>query len=316
MGFLQNATKGRNDLVLYLLGFVLIGLGYFLGSTPLSIAAFFAIRKHGLGIDVLEKFEETLDFSLLHMDSNIGLILMIMLFVFTLAFLFIALKIHKKKILDIITSRPTIDYNRILFSLGIWLLFGAVLELFLYLLIPDNYILTFELKKFLPLLLIGIFLLPIQTTTEELVFRGYMLQGLSLIIKQKWVIILITAILFSMVHSANPEIEKFGFWTMQLYYVGAGVLLALITILDEGLELAIGIHAATNFYGAVLVGYSGGVLQTDSIWKTVILNPWFMIVIFYISSIVFYMICSKKYNWKPLKSIFEPIISENEYTSI
>jgi hypothetical protein len=199
----------------------------------------------------------------------------------------------------------------VLFSFGVWLALGILLELTLYLLIPDNYILTFQLKKFIPLLLIGLFLLPIQTTTEELVFRGYLMQGLSNVIKHKWAVILITSLLFSAIHSANPEIEKFGFWTMQLYYLGAGLFLGLITVLDEGLELAIGVHAATNFYGAVIVGYSGGVLQTDSIWKTVVMNPWFMIVIFYISCIVFYLICSKKYNWKPLKTIFEPLSNEN-----
>ena len=52
------------------------------------------------------------------------------------------------------------------------------------------------------------------------------------------------------------------------YYFISAVFLGFITVVDQGLEQAIGIHAATNIYGAVIVGYQGAILQTDCLWMT------------------------------------------------
>jgi membrane protease YdiL (CAAX protease family) len=303
MNFLRNALKGRNDLYLYVIGVIIVIVAYFLGTMPILATAIFQVRKHGLMPSVVDEFSRTSDFSLIKVDSNVGLLLMILIFIITFLGLLLIFKIHGKRLFDMVTSRSSIDFKRIFFGIGFWMILGIVLELVAYLMTPENYVYTFDLKKFIPLFFICIFLLPIQTSTEELLFRSYLLQGLSLIIKQKWIIILITAVLFSAVHSANPEIKEFGFWTMQWYYIGAGVFLALITIWDDGLELALGVHAATNIYGALLVSYSGGVLQTDSVFKTVIMTPWFMIAIFYVAAIVFILVCYRKYNWKPLKEV-------------
>ncbi len=305
MSFLKNAFKGENSIVYYLLGMTIIIVGYFLGSFPLTLAAFYQVNEYKLEPEAVNRFEETLDFSIIHMSNNLGLVLMIMIFVFTLLAFLLVLKIHKKSLKDTITGRLRVDYSRILFGFGFWIILGIIFEFVSWLIFPENYSLTFSLSSFIPLFFICILLLPIQTTTEELVFRGYLLQGLSLIIQQRWIIILITAVLFSMVHSMNPEIEKFGFWTMQLYYVGAGVFLALITLWDDGMELALGVHAATNIFGAMIVSYSGGVLQTDAIWKTSVLTPWFMIIIFYLCTIIFIVVCRKKYNWKPISQLLK-----------
>jgi hypothetical protein len=91
--------------------------------------------------------------------------------------------------------------------------------------------------------------------------------------------------------------------------MSAGLLLGIIVIMDDGLELALGVHAATNIYGVTLVSYEGSVLQTDTLFKTTELNPWLMNLFFIIMAIIFYVISSRKYKWKNPSYILEPLNS-------
>jgi len=100
---------------------------------------------------------------------------------------------------------------------------------------------------------------------------------------------------------------------MQLYYIIAGLFLALITVLDDGLELALGVHAATNIAGATLFTYKGSVLQTDSLFITEEIKPWLMTLSFVVGSIIFIYICTKKYNWSNINSVMQsPIIAQDD----
>jgi len=94
---------------------------------------------------------------------------------------------------------------------------------------------------------------------------------------------------------------------MMFYYIGAGVFLGLITIWDDRLELALGVHAATNFLGAVFMGYTGAAIQTESLFKTDALNVVQMVIAFYIGAIIFTLICKRKYGWSknPISNIKE-----------
>ncbi|MBC7883990.1 MAG: CPBP family intramembrane metalloprotease, partial [Saprospiraceae bacterium] len=140
--------------------------------------------------------------------------------------------------------------------------------------------------------------------------RGYIMQGIAFFSKNKWLSILLSSIIFGMVHGTNPEVAKYGFWTMQFYYILAGVFLALITVLDDGLELALGVHAATNIFGATLFTYEGSVLQTDSLFIISEINPWQLIVAFVVACTFFIFICFRKFHWPSLSSLFLPLEKE------
>ena len=308
--FLKQAAKGENRILFYLITIVSIPIGYFIGSLPIDIALRWAVNKYDdISVTAIDEFYGgNPDFSLFHIHKNIGLILMIGIFVGVLVALFLSMKfLHKRSFKSLITPYKKIDWNKILFGFSLWLLFSFFFEGILYLIEPSNYSFSFDLKSFLPLLFIGLFILPIQTTAEELVFRGYLLQGISHYYKAPWLALLITSVLFGLIHSANPEIAKYGALPMQLYYMGAGLFLGLITIFDDSLELAIGIHAATNFFGAVVVTYEGSVLQTDTLLKTSDINPWLALVIFSLAAVIFMLICAKKYRWKDINSLFKKL---------
>lgn len=312
--FFKKATTGRNDFIWYVLGVLAVVAGYILGQLPLLMVQLYKVSndKSITSADVVE-FYETMDFSLINMNVNFGFILMIVLFIFAMLALMLAVKyFHKRPFKYLITPKREINYKKILFGFGFWFVLALVFEGVVALIYPESYYLNFKPISWFILLLISLFLLPIQTSLEELFIRGYLMPAIALIAKNKWIPLMLTSILFGLIHSMNPEVEKFGFWTMQMYYVGAGLFLGLITILDDSLELALGVHAATNVFGAAFFSYDGSVLQTDSIVKASSINPYLMIVTFLVSAVIFMFVCNKKYKWNGLSRLFLPIGSEEE----
>jgi len=165
---------------------------------------------------------------------------------------------------------PTgIDWIRILKSAGLWFACSAFVEFCTFLLFPDKYILTLNLGDFLPCLLLGLCLIPLQTSLEELWFRGHLLQGIG-----SWNIwggVIITSVIFGLLHGANEELETIGPIAL-VYYVGVGVAFALITLKDNTLELPLGMHAANNIYAFLFVGYPSSSVPSATIWAINELN--------------------------------------------
>ena len=63
---------------------------------------------------------------------------------------------------------------------------------------------------------------------------------------------------------SNREIDKLG-TELIWYYIGTGLFLGIITLMDDGIELALGFHAANNLVTAILVTASWTAFQTESI---------------------------------------------------
>jgi len=307
--FFKSATSGDNFWVYYPLTILAVIFGYGIGQVPLVIVEVLQVRNNpDITVKMVEEFEETMDFSLIGLSSNVGLILMITIFIATtLAFMLAIKHLHKLPFKRVITPRSKIDFNKILFGFGLWFVMAFVFEAVLMMIYPDQYYFNFRPWSWVFLLLICLLLLPIQTSLEELVIRGYVMPGISLLTNNKWVPLVISSLLFGAMHASNPEVAKFGFWTMQSYYLLAGLFLGLITILDDSLELALGVHAATNIFGAAFFSFEGSVLQTDSIVKASTINPYMMTLTFGISALIFIAICNKKYKWGGLKNLFAPI---------
>lgn len=306
--FLESARKGSNQPGLYLLGIAIIMVAYIMGQMPMLMLQMYKVSQNtGITEESVRDFAKTMDFTIFGIHKNTGLILLILIFFFAMAGLLIALKIHKKQLKDLITPHSKIDFRKIFFGFGFWMLLSVGFEAVMYATDPANYVFRWHAGSFLGLLLIAFIMLPVQTSFEELFFRGYLIQGIAWFAGNKWLPLLVTSILFGLIHGMNPEVDKFGFWTMQAYYVTAGLFLGLITLLDDSLELALGVHAATNIYGATIATYEGSVLQTDSLFSTKVVNPVLMLVVFVLASVIFIGVCYKKYKWPHLRSVLNPV---------
>lgn len=219
-----------------------------------------------------------------------------------LALLFWVKFIHQQSITSLTTSRSKIDWKRVFFSFSIWAFITISLTGIGYFLSPEDFVINFNASKFFIFLFLALILIPLQTSFEEYLFRGYLMQGIGVVTKSRLIPLIITSVAFGLMHIANPEVGKLGLIIM-VYYIGTGFFLGIITLMDEGLELALGFHAANNLIGALLVTADWTAFQTHSILKDVsepsagfdILLPVF--VVFPLLLIIF----GKKYGWKNWK---------------
>jgi hypothetical protein len=206
--------------------------------------------------------------------------------------------IHRQSITSLTTARKKVDWRRVFFSFGLWASISVLLTLVAYLTAPENFVVNFEPIPFFTFLLLAVILIPLQTSFEEYLFRGYLMQGLGVITNSRLIPFLTSSVLFGLMHIANPEVGKLGM-VILIYYIGTGFFLGILTLMDDGLELALGFHAANNLIGALLVTADWTAFQTNSVLKDVseptagfdIIIPVF--VIFPILLFVF----SKKYGW-------------------
>ena len=239
------------------------------------------------------------------LEPNYNLFLMLLGFVGMLLAVILCNKfINGNSFLSLTTSRNKIDFNRIFYSFFIWGFFSAFMIILGYLSMPENYVVNFNLEPFLILVLIVIILLPIQTSAEEYVFRGYMMQNLGLITRNRWFPLIASSVAFGLLHGANPEIEKFGNIVF-IFYIGSGLFAGIMTLMDEGMELALGWHAANNMVAALLVTADWTALQTHSVLKDISTPESMPISDVLIPVLIFFplmlYIFAKKYNWSDWK---------------
>ncbi|WP_395051906.1 CPBP family intramembrane glutamic endopeptidase [Flavobacterium sp.] len=211
--------------------------------------------------------------------------------------------VHQQSITSLTTGRAKIDWNRILFSFGLWSIITISITLISYYAAPENFIFNFKPIPFLIFFILALLLIPLQTSFEEYLFRGYLMQGIGVATKSKLIPLIITSVLFGVLHIANPEVEKLGY-TIMIYYIGTGFFLGILTLMDDGLELSLGFHAANNLIGALLVTSDWTVFQTHSILKDISTPSNGFLEIFFPVFILFPMILfifSKKYKWSNWK---------------
>jgi membrane protease YdiL (CAAX protease family) len=174
--------------------------------------------------------------------------------------------LHRRHPATLVRADGRPRWRRAALAAMVWAGAAAVFEGVAYLLYPESYSWTFEAARFVPLLVVCVLLVPLQSVAEELLFRGYLMQGLGLAIRRGWAALLVTSVLFAAVHLGNPELARFGRGFL-LYYAGIGLVLGLATLLDDGLEVAIGAHVANNLWGALVVSFPGSVLDTPALLR-------------------------------------------------
>lgn len=291
--FIEQGIRNTNFFGKYLLGSLLVFLASTIGQAPLIIAIAYKTATSGrtfpAGNNALMRFFE----------PNLTLFLLLISFVFAFYGLYLVVKhLHQQTMLSVTTSRDKLDWSRVLYAFTVWASFTILSTVALYYFGPGDFVVNFKPIPFFLLLIIGTLLIPTQTSTEEYVFRGYLMQGFGNLSKNKWFPLLMTSLIFGGMHFFNPEVTKMGNIIL-IYYVGTGLFLGVITLMDEGLELSLGFHAANNLISALLVTSDWSVFQTHSILKDIsephagidVIAP--VVVIYPILLYIF----SKKYQW-------------------
>jgi hypothetical protein len=290
--FIEQGINKNNDFWKYIFGSIVIIGAAAIGQIPLSLVFINESLK-------TNKIPANTNKALQSLDSNLSLFLMMLSFVFGFIGLILVVKyFHKQSLLEITTSRKKVDWSRVFFSFTLWTLFTVISTVVIFYLNPGTLVWNFKPVPFAILFIIATVFIPIQTSTEEYVFRGYLMQGFANLSSNKWFPLLMTSVIFGSMHILNPEVDKIGYWVL-IYYIGTGLFLGILTLMDEGLELALGFHAANNLITALLVTSDWTAIQTNSIFKDTS-NPGGMWEIFIPVCVIFPVILfifSKKYQW-------------------
>lgn len=256
--FVKEGIKGVNDVSHYLLTIIIVIASYIvIGSIPMYLSLYFSSFDLSKSIETSEMVDV--------LGNNLFLTVMLFPFVVVLLTLFACVKfIHKRTILSLFTVRESFDWKRFFFSFTVW---GSVMVVFFVVSLCMGYpiIWNFNGSTFFMLFFISIFLLPLQTTCEEVLFRGYLFQGFGAMFKRGVFSVMLTGVLFGLMHGANPEVDKIGV-ILLVYYIMNGLFLGLVTLMDDGLELTMGYHAVNNIFAALIVTNNWQAFHTDALF--------------------------------------------------
>jgi len=311
-------VHGFNKFWMYAATILLLAFGYLLFQSIIVPVLANVLVENGYSLtDIRNNGNLLFDADALRMDRNIVLLLELGMFVFGFFGFFTGLRyFHHKSLTNIITGYEKFRFRRFWFAFIVWgvLLVGLVLAQ--YFLFPGDLTIQssggkdepgfhFNFTGFFISVIIMIILLPVQTGLEELVFRGYLVQGLSQVFKNGYMPLIITSVLFGLAHMTNPEVKAYGWPVMLTYFCGFALFMGAVTLLDEGLELAFGIHFANNIVSGILVSTPNSVIKTYSIFETKTQDPYSEIWAWLAMATLTFFIFWFKYRWKNFSLIIK-----------
>jgi membrane protease YdiL (CAAX protease family) len=158
--------------------------------------------------------------------------------------------VQRKRIGDVIGRWRWSAFFR---GVVVWSIVQAAITLIDFEIAPGGFRLTLGHGTLL-LAVTALIALPTQTFAEEFVFRGWLTQGLLLLLKRPLAAALSAGAIFGALHlwnGAPQAIQAFIF----------GSLYALIAIRTGGIGLPFGLHLANNYFDAVVAVSAGDVFR-------------------------------------------------------
>ena len=206
--------------------------------------------------------------------------------------------LHKRRARTLATAPGRrLRWGRALAGGSVWLGLILISELLYYWLRPHVIEFVFDPSRFWPTAVVLLLLLPLQIAFEELALRGYLHQVVCRLFGKPWIAVLFTSVLFGALHLSNPEVARYGWTTMAVYYVGVGLFLALVATLDDGLELTLGIHLATNLAATLFVNSAHSALPTASVFRALEFDAKVALSLFALQALLFCAAFAKTGGW-------------------
>ncbi|KAB8318669.1 CPBP family intramembrane metalloprotease [Tolypothrix campylonemoides VB511288] len=252
--YVEAARWGKYRWWRYVLGLVVILFAWLVVGTGAGVLVAFALSGQP-------------DYSVL---GPFGKFLFVMAgFAFFLVGVLIAVtRIHRRHPRTLVTAREKISWRRIGQGFVAWFvpvcLIGVLGQ---YLFYPDTFSFNSDLAAFARFVPIALVFTAIQTTTEELFYRGYIVQGASMISTNRVFLALTSAVIFTVPHLLNPEAITGGWLTVfSNYFLVPGLVWTVVSLIDGTIELAIGVHFANNIVGFLLFNIAGSAVTAPALF--------------------------------------------------
>jgi hypothetical protein len=252
--YVEAARWGKHRGWRYVLGLVVILFAWLVVGTGASVLVAFALSGQP-DYFVLDPF---------------GKFLFVMAgFPFFLVGVLIAVtRIHRRHPLTLVTAQKKISWHRVGQGFVAWsiplCLIGVLGQ---YLFYPDTFSFNSDLATFALFMPVVLVFTAIQTITEELFFRGYVVQGASVIWNNRIFLAIVSAVVFTLPHLLNPEAITGGWLTVfSNYFLVPGLVWTVVSLIDGTTELAIGVHFANNIIGFLVINAAGSAVTVPALF--------------------------------------------------
>ena len=304
--FLEQANEGNNDtgrwfaMIIVLLIVILI-----FGGIPLQLVISSRMSENPA---LQPNPENLLDLPAYDIGPILGFILVMFPFVLGVVALLLLVKpIHERPMLSVITAHPRFRWGKFFWGAKVWLILIAAFSLITTITGFQKVELQFNPVTLIKLLGVSLVLIPLQAGFEEVLFRGYLMQGFSRLFKYKWLTLLVTSLIFGGLHFFNPEVKESGALIMLPQYILIGLVFGVCTIMDEGIELAWGMHAVNNIFLSVFITQDSSALNTPALFRITEFNPVFDLTALFGGSALFILIAHKRLQWPEWKNLLTRI---------
>jgi uncharacterized protein len=314
--FLEQAQDGKNDVGRWLALLVIISVAItIIGTIPVQILVYL---QTAASPDLIPNLENPLDLSVFDISAPIQLLFLIMPYLMGILALALLIKpIHERRAITLISGSIPFRWSHFFWGGKIWLLLVFIYTLIISSIDKHSINIDIDSISLLKTCLVMILLVPIKTGLEEILFRGYLMQGIHQFIRYKWLNLVITALIFagSQVYlSENKDNEAILVFIQYLLF---GILLSLCAILDDGLEMAWGVNSINTIFIGIL---SLSERNSDSIRLSQLhfSNKSYGIGALLIISALFMYSANKKFKWIGWSTLFarsEQVVKVSELDS-
>ena len=236
-------------------------------------------------------------------NQNLMLVLMLFPFIAGLATYAVLIKpLHGRSFLQTMTGSSSFRWSHFCISGAVWMILMGVTLLVYIGFDSQNFTINNTSFSLITLILLSFLMIPFQTAFEEVIFRGYLMQGFTFLFPARFFALFVTAMLFALMHSINPEVKEFGFFSIMPQYLVFGLIFGLLTILDDGIEAAVGAHAANNIFLCIMVTQKASVLQTPALFELHVYRPGIELAGLVVAGLIFIFALWKIFGWKNIST--------------
>ncbi len=284
-GYLNLAKTGKNEWWRYVLAILTMLFAWqLIGAVPTVLLILWVM------LDGDPTTSVTATGSFPGVDTNLSFTVMMLASWAFMGGIVLAMRvIHQRKTLTLVTSENAVNWRRLFQGFAAWFFLAAAVGILEALLYPGRYVFTPDLIRLIPFIFLAFIFIPIQTSTEELFFRGYILQSFGLRLRSHILLSLISGFIFMLPHLLNPE-ARLNYLLMSLYYFSLGAAMAYITLKDGRLELALGMHAANNLFTGLFANATVTVMPTPALFTVVELDTVYSTIASLVAIVIFLII--------------------------
>ncbi len=222
-----------------------------------TLGLVFLVGKYGL--DFAENYQQGLGYALgfewASQSSKRAVFLSFGVILLSLPALWLVMRfVHKRRFITLFS--PNGKINRRAYFLAVGFVISIALLAALPALWQGSTEQQLEINIWLRWLVPGLLIIFLQTTTEELIFRGYLLQQFATHFKSRFMWWLLPSILFGLLHYNELAFGE-NAWLVVGTATLFGLILSDITVRTGNLSVAMGLHFANNVALALLVGIPG-----------------------------------------------------------